>query len=398
MAFRVVPGTPNQPGNGEVPPANTGVSIRPGTIPARSAPLDAQAVLPLVERLETLSFTFEALNASSRTYAAEAVLETLGRMERRDLQSLAAIEAFASALKTVSQHLAGLRNAIQTTAQDTASGFEIISHRMDELETRLGQPALPGANPLALIAERLTGIEERMGQDGFDVSPLTELLENVVHKVEAVEEKIDDLPNKITSEPVDMAPVTTHLEDIALRVASVERKIDEAQKLDVAPLREALETIGQRVARIETRMESQPDTALPEPFDPHQITEVLDAISQRIASMENRVEAGPDLGSLTSFLGMVSDRLERMENGLGMVEGGAEDSPEAQARPVAAPKPEPEPMAAAPIPAVSPPPPPAAVNTMPPPAAVNTMPPPAEAATRQQVDNLLEQVLKVLSR
>lgn len=106
--------------------------------------------MPLLERLETLSFTFEALNAGSRTYAAEAVLETLGRMERRDLQSLAAIEAFASALKTVSQHLAGLRNAIQTTAHDTAHGFHVISERLDLLENQLGAPTPPCPPPTAV--------------------------------------------------------------------------------------------------------------------------------------------------------------------------------------------------------------------------------------------------------
>ncbi|MBR9970714.1 hypothetical protein [Magnetospirillum sulfuroxidans] len=374
------------------------VAAKPGTTVAHAsaahAPADQSGLVPLVERLEALSFTFEAMNASSRTYAAEAVLETLGRMERRDLQSLAAVEAFASALKTVSQHLAGLRNAIQTTAHDTANGFHLIAERLDGLESRLGGPlALPSGqgNQLSVISERLGHLEEMIGQgESFDSSPFTQLLEEVVHKVEQVEEKIDDLPNRIVNEPVDMTPTNTHLETIAERVANVERKIDEAKQIDVAPLRDALDTIAQRVARIEQRMESSPD-AVPEGFDPAPITDVLNTIANRISSMENRVEAGPDLGALTSFLGMVNQRLERMETGLGMVATeesapppSAEDAAEAEPpEPVAEPKTEMKQLSPSELAATM------QANTM------EHLPP---AAARQQVDNLLEQVLRVLSR
>lgn len=404
MAFRVISGNPAQPGSqGGDNPQGQSLTVKPGSTPARAGAAEQNALMPLLERLETLSFTFEALNAGSRTYAAEAVLETLGRMERRDLQSLAAIEAFASALKTVSQHLAGLRNAIQTTAHDTAHGFHVISERLDQLETQLGAPhtALPAAHgsQLAIISERLGHIEELVGQhDGIDTGPLTSLLEQMAHKVEQVEEKIDDLPSRIVTETVDMAPVNANLETIAERVASVERKIDEAHQIDVAPLREALDTIARRVSRIERHMESAPKDQGPEAFDPAPITEVLNAISSRISSMENKVESGANLGALTSFLDMVNQRLERMESGLNMAaisEQTEQMVEEAQTADVPSPSDAIAPEAAMIIetPAVKPQPP--VTPVIPPPL---TAPADSAPANRQQVDNLLEQVLKVLSR
>lgn len=417
MAFRVISGNPAQPGSqGGDNPQGQSLTVKPGSPPARTAAAEQNALMPLLERLETLSFTFEALNAGSRTYAAEAVLETLGRMERRDLQSLAAIEAFASALKTVSQHLAGLRNAIQTTAHDTAHGFHVISERLDLLENQLGAPhtALPAAHgsQLAIISERLGHIEEMVGQhDGIDTGPLTSLLEQMAHKVEQVEEKIDDLPSRIVTETVDMAPVNANLETIAERVASVERKIDEANQIDIAPLRESLDTIARRVSRIERRIETTPKDQVPEPFDPAPITEVLTAISSRISSMENKVESGANLGALTSFLDMVNQRLERMESGLNMAaisEQAEQMVEEAQTTDVAAtetqteapPAPEtvvmaPEPQQAVVAEAAPVKPQPPVAPVIPPPL---TAPAESAPANRQQVDNLLEQVLKVLSR
>lgn len=404
MAFRVISGNPAQPGSqGGDNPQGQSLTVKPGSTPARTASAEQNALMPLLERLETLSFTFEALNAGSRTYAAEAVLETLGRMERRDLQSLAAIEAFASALKTVSQHLAGLRNAIQTTAHDTAHGFHVISERLDLLETQLGAPhtALPATHgsQLAIISQRLGHIEELVGQhDGIDTGPLTTLLEQMAHKVEQVEEKIDDLPSRIVTETVDMAPVNANLETIAERVASVERKIDEAKQIDVAPLRESLDTIARRVSRIERRIETAPKDQVPEPFDPAPITEVLNAISSRISSMENKVESGANLGALTSFLDMVNQRLERMESGLNMAaisEQAEQMVEEAQTADTPSTSNEIRSEAAVivEIPAAKPQPP--AAPVIPPPL---TAPAESSPAARQQVDNLLEQVLKVLSR
>ena len=57
-----------------------------------------------------------------------AVLGILARMEQRDLQALSTIEALARALKTVGQHLAGLRHAVQASTRDTAAGFAPVSY------------------------------------------------------------------------------------------------------------------------------------------------------------------------------------------------------------------------------------------------------------------------------
>jgi hypothetical protein len=134
---------------------------------------------------------------------------------------------------------------------------------------------------------------------------------------------------------------------------------------------------------------------LPEGFDPAPITDVLNTIASRISSMENRVEAGPDLGALTSFLGMVNQRLERMETGLGMVttEEAAAPSVEPPAAEYAAEEETQEPVVETKA-EVKPVTPPELAAT--PQATTLEQPPPA--AARQQVDNLLEQVLRVLSR
>lgn len=366
----------------------TGMAVR--STPHSPATMDQATLVPLLERLEALSFTFEAMNASSRTYAAEAVLETLGRMERRDLQALAAVEAFASALKTVGQHLAGLRNAIQGTAHDTAHGFQLITERLDHLETRLGANALggpQGGGQLSVIADRLGHIEEMIGQsEAYDPSPMVQILETMVHKVEKVEEKVEELPARV-AEAVDMAPVATNLETIAERMASVERKIDEAKPVDVTPLRLALDVISKRVARIEQRIEQAPGQA--QGVDTSSITQVLEAISSRIGNMEERVSSADKVDALSGFLEMVNKRLERMESGL----PPAKPLPpgiRVSATPRPPPQPQPQPSAPAPAPAAPPAPP-----VIPPvPQGAEQTPPIA----KQQVDNLLEQVLKVLSR
>ncbi|GEM_PF-2534093 len=425
---------------GEQPPG-TGMALSAGA----NAPtaMDQANLVPLLERLEALSFTFEALNASSRTYAAEAVLETLGRMERRDLQALAAVEAFASALKTVGQHLAGLRNAIQGTAHDAAHGFQLITERLDQLENRMGANALTGpsdGSQLTVIADRLGAIEELIGQgEAYDPSPMVQILETMVQKVEKVEEKVEDLPGRV-AEAVDMAPVASNLENIAERMASVERKIDEAKTVDVTPLRLALDVISKRVARIEQRMEQAPEQA--QGVDTSSITQVLEAISSRIGNMEERVSSTDKVDALSGFLEMVNKRLERMESGLTAgktlppgVRVNANPRPQppvqtaapapapaktpvvatAPAQPQAVQNPTPAPAATVAAPAAPAPKNPAPKNPAlsrpiaPPPAepqpsAASVIPPVLQGSeqappiAKQQVDNLLEQVLKVLSR
>lgn len=400
---------------GEQPPA-TGMAV--SAVPNAPAAIDQATLVPMLERLEALSFTFEALNASSRTYAAEAVLETLGRMERRDLQALAAVEAFASALKTVGQHLAGLRNAIQGTAHDAAHGFQLITERLDQLENRMGANALTGptdGGQLTVIADRLGHIEELIGQsEAYDPSPMVQILETMVQKVEKVEEKVEDLPNRV-AEAVDMAPVATNLENIAERMASVERKIDEAKPVDVTPLRLALDVISKRVARIEQKMGQAPDQA--QGVDISSITQVLEAISSRIGNMEERVSSTDKVDALSGFLDMVNQRLERMESGLSaskpLPPGVRVNSnprphpadhapmPQTAAQPQTVTKPATDPAPeAAPPPSrpIAPPP------AVPEPPAASVIPPVLQGSdqappiAKQQVDNLLEQVLKVLSR
>jgi hypothetical protein len=360
MTFRVITSGADQGATGMIP-ARSPV-VRPQSpsgqvaVPQTGTAPDPGAVGHLLDRLESLSFTFEALNASSRTYASEAILETLARMERRDLQALAAIEAFASALKTVSQHLAGLRNAVQSSAHDTAAGFDHIGQRLARLEQRSGAPSPVTAGDSAIlgtIAERLNHIEQLI-EDGAEAM----------------------LPS------VDLTPLNSQLQSIALHVSRVEDKIDAippaatSAAIDLGPLNEVLHNVAQRVLRIEQRLETAPTAPAPvEPAGLGALHEVLTLISARLAAVESRAEMRGDLAALEPFLDAVDRRLRHMEDGLGL---GTD-------RPAGTPPP-PSPAderSAAPDPA------PVAV------AVPGTGP---SAEQRQRVDSLLEQVFRVLSR
>lgn len=414
-------------------------------------------IAQLMERLESLSFTFEALNAGSRTYAAEAVLETLARMERRDLQALAAIEAFASALKTVSQHLAGLRNAVHATAHETAAAMEHIGGRLSLLDSRNGM-ANDDEQGLALagIAERLTGIEAKVGEpvivDNFDYGRLAETLDAIARRVSRIEKKVGEMPagqagdqapatalletiarrlsrleQKVDRAPAgegaaDLGPVTSALGTIARRVSRIEKKVDEpaapaAAPLDVAPIRSALETIARRVSRIENKID-EPAAPPSVELDAGPINEALEAIVQRVAEMERKVDAGADGSSIATCLLIVAERLSRIEAAFAQ----APTAPVAAVAETAVPDAVPEsvlPAPAAPAETVAPAAPVAIIATEAPPAIIAEhaaeLPQDASAApaespagqdraadeavgARQRVDLLLEQVFRVLSR
>lgn len=468
MTFRVITGNTYQgggqaggKGEGDKPkdlmPRPSELQTRPQT-PVISGPTDLGPVAQLLDRLEALSFTFEALNAGSRTYAAEAVLETLARMERRDLQALAAIEAFASALKTVSQHLAGLRNAVQSTAHETAAGLEHIAERLNRLESQAGIGGGDHGVALDGIAERLANIEARVAEpvvaEPFDPSPLSDMLDTIARRVSRIEKKVGEIPTDRPGESFDPIPITTLLETIARRLSRVERKVEQGGGPDLAPITTAIETVARRVSRMERKVEEQSaaapatdaapinaaletiarrvsriekkmDQPTPLPtleLDAGPINEALDGIAQRVAEMERKVDAGADGASIASCLLAVAERLSRIEVGFGLG-GGQSSTAQPESQPTGQALVVTEPAAAA-LPAAECRPPvdePAQLVLAEPPAApspdatdATTVPTPerpaaaAPAATqpaadeaagaRQRVDLLLEQVFRVLSR
>ena len=335
MSFRVITSGPGQnttdksksAGPELQPPPSAGEMV----ISAQSRALDVGSVDQLLDRLESLSFTFEALNASSRTYAAEAVLETLARMERRDLQALAAIEAFASALKTVSHHLAGLRSAVQNTAHDTAAGFEHIGNRLDRLEQRAGfaQPAGTETNPGVLnsIAERLNHIETMIEEgtgigEAADLAPLTEQLETIARRASRIESKVE-----ASAKTTDMAPLNEHLKTIARRVSRVEGKVDglpdtvAAKSIDLAPVNDQLASIARKVSRVEGQVSALPDAIGEVRSDLLPLTDKLDNITDHVAAVEDKVDALPtaitvpsvDLAPVNEALQTIARRVSRIE-------------------------------------------------------------------------------------
>jgi hypothetical protein len=359
MTFRVITGNTYQGGSkldgdnqkdGQTRP--TELSSRRQVVPSTQSDLDQfpqggelAPIAQMMDRLEALSFTFEALNAGSRSYSAEAVLETLARMERRDLQALAAIEAFASALKTVSQHLAGLRNAVHSTAHETAAAIDHISNRLNALDGRNGMVG-DGNQATALIgiAERLSGIEAKVAEpvvfDGFEDSRLAETMDAIARRVSRIEKKIDEnpvgLPNgtapdmavletiarrlsrleqKIEQNPVGEGGVTTALETIARRVSRIEEKVEQsaaaaAPALDVTPINAALEIIARRVAHIEKKVEEPADLSSTN-LEP--INAALGGIAQRIVEIEHKIDGEADGSSIAACLMIVADRLSRIE-------------------------------------------------------------------------------------
>lgn len=395
MTFRVITGNTYQ-GKTKVEGADKlkelatrQVEPSPRTQSPLTQPLEAAPVGQLLDRLEALSFTFEALNASSRTYAAEAVLETLARMERRDLQALAAIEAFASALKTVSQHLAGLRNAVQATAHETAIGLDHIGERLTRLEQKTGFAA--GAEAGAMldgIAGRLAGIEALVAEPAppagqFDAGPITEMLEAIAQRLARLEQKAEHASG---GEALDVGPINAALETIARRVSRIENKLAAtpavpAPAIDIAPINAALEIVARRVLRIEKKLD-EPVAAPTFELDATPLNDALDTIAQRVADLEHKVESGVDGHSIAACLLAIGQRLGHIETGLGMTLSAV--------APVAAPA-----AAIDPIPEPAP-----ATIAEPVAAAAAPQPPIADEAggARQRVDLLLEQVFRVLSR
>lgn len=200
--------------NGDGGNASSSVAVRPDASPAPAA-TNALATVPqppssdlttgldlpgdlgfggvpeLIDRLEALTFTFEALNVGASAHASEAVMDSLARMERRDLQAMSAIETFATALKSVSQHLAHLRHAVNVTTTQTSESLAQLSERMNAVESKAGLTPKGGSAPgeLAQLSERLARIESKLDQMGGSAQP--DPLALILEKLTSIDAKLN---------------------------------------------------------------------------------------------------------------------------------------------------------------------------------------------------------------
>jgi hypothetical protein len=327
-----------------------------------AAPTDsAEPIGPVLERLEALASALEALEGGGQLHAADSVLDTLSRMERRDLQAVSAIDTFATALKSVSHHLAHLRQSVHTSNTQSATKLDALTERLSGIEARLGAGLL----------------------DSIDLSPMAAMLDTIGQRLSGLEGKLDALATQQAHWPFDTDAFATALATIADRLARVEAKVD--------------------------RVAQQPA------LEPETTANILSAIVQRMTAVENKVDTGADGTSIAACLLAVDRRLSHIESGLGMDRPmpSASEIPDltdvvAVSDPlevvhdlVAVPilpehdagggMPQPQ-YHAAPEHHAEPPP------ALIPPAEEAPAPPPNDAGSRDRVDQLLEQVFRVLAR
>lgn len=313
----------------------------------------AEQIGPVLERLEALAAALESLDGGKHpSGGTETVIDTLSRMERRDLQTFSAIDTFATALKSVSHHLAHLRQSVHAANTQHGTKLDGLAARLGDIETRLD-----------------AGLLDR---PEFDFSPMAAALDTIVQRLGGLEAKLDSLSKQQEYWPFDT--VATALAAIADRLARVEAKVDK---------------VAQQPA-----------------LEPEATSNLLAAIIQRVGTVEEKVDSGADGTSIAACLLAVDRRLSRIESGLGMDRPlpSAEEIPDlADVVAIEPPPQQPAPPAIVPAAFELPPTPTPAPELGPAMVpAVDAPPAPLPQATdtmsRERVDQLLEQVFRVLAR
>ncbi|MGE5476394.1 MAG: hypothetical protein ACM3Q1_07050 [Bacteroidales bacterium] len=289
---------------------------------------------PVLERLEALASSLEALDGSG----AEPLQATLSRMEKRDMQTFSAVDTFATALKSVSHHLAHLRQSVHSANTQHGGKLDALAARLDAIEGRL-EAGLGG------------GVE-------IDFAPMAAALDMIGQRLSGLESKLDGMAQQQAHWPFDADAFAGALAGIADRLARVEAKVD---------------SVAQQPA-----------------LEPEATANLLHALVHRIGMVEDKVDSGADGTSIAACLLAVDRRLSRIESGLGMD------------RPLPAPEEIPdladvvtpdddgfheEPEQGA-LPA----------RTVPPADDGSAEPPLPADGSRDRVDQLLEQVFRVLAR
>lgn len=187
--------------------------------------------------------------------ALAAAMDTLARMERRDIHALSALDTFATALRSVSQHLAHVRQSVHADG----GKLDALAVRLEAIESRLG-----AGSPA-----------------GIDLAPLAATLDLIGQRLAGLENKLDALP------PAG------------------------APSFDA----EALAAIADRLARLEAKI----DRASQQPaLEPEATSDLLASIASRVSRVEEKVDSGADGRSIAACLMALDRRLSRIEAGMGM--------------------------------------------------------------------------------
>lgn len=308
----------------------------------------ADHIGPVLERLDALAAALEAMDGGD----GEQVKTTLLRMERRDIQTFSAIDTFATALKSVSHHLAHLRQSVHSSNTQHGAKLDGLTARLEGIEGRLESGLMNGLE--------------------LDFTPMAAALDSIGQRLSGLESKLDGMARQQAHWPFDADAFATALATIADRLARVESKVDSVAQ--------------------------QPS------LEPEATARLLTALVDRVGTVENKVDSGADGTSIAACLLAVDRRLSRIESGLGMdrplpapeeipdlADVVAVDDAFGEDFPDADPLPLPEPEAAAPP----------ATDVIPP-VSEDGVTPQAPQATdangRDRVDQLLEQVFRVLAR
>lgn len=225
----------------------------------------ADRVDAVLQRLEALAAALEALNGREPAADGDSVVTTLDRMERRDIQAVSAIDTFATALKSVSHHLAHLRQSVHGGNGQFNGKLDALASRLDQMQMELGTV--------------------RPGHD-LDLAPLAHALDGISQRLSGLEDKLDQVTRHQGHWPFDADAFATALAAIADRLARVESKVD---------------SVAQQPA-----------------LEPEATSKLLAAIVERMGVVEDKVDGGGAGISIAACLMAVDRRLSRIETSLGM--------------------------------------------------------------------------------
>jgi hypothetical protein len=228
------------------------------TLRVTTGETETDQMAAMLDRLAALSATLGSLGEG----AAPKVMEQLARMEKRDVHAIAAIDTFATALKSVSQHLAHVRQAVQQDNVANAAKLDEVARQLADMEARFSE-----------------GL-------AIDFAPMSEAFDTIAERLAGLEAKLDTLPQQQTHWPFDADAFAGALASIVDRLARVESKLD---------------SVAQQPA-----------------LEPQATADLLSAIAARVSRVEDKVDSGADGTSIAACLLAVDRRLSRIEGGLGM--------------------------------------------------------------------------------
>jgi len=244
----------------------------------------------MLDRLAALSATLDSLGEG----AAPKVMEQLARMEKRDVHAIAAIDTFATALKSVSQHLAHVRQAVQQDNVANAAKLDQVARQLADMEARFSEGLAIDFGPMSdafdTIAERLAGLEAKLDTPQqanwpFDADALAGALASIVDRLARVEAKIDSAAQQPALEPQATADL---LSAIAARVSRVEDKVDSGA--DGTSIAACLLAVDRRLSRIEGGLGM--DRPLPAAEEISHLTEVVHPEPEQAPAPEPLPEDG----------------------------------------------------------------------------------------------------------